>query len=368
MKRIALILLFALPVFCQSDILVSVHSPYFDLGRSLKFGQSGVGGVNNNFIFNPYAPQTGTCIWFYNNNPTNTHNVGINVLTSADPNVTSFIGNQGKWAGILAYGQAGVVYTSAINLNIGAMNPAITGSGIQVLYIPSRGAARVALQFTGSIPAAGSPDTMDVFGAFTDQSTCATNVNGPAGLPTTVEASNVFGFVTPINGQPTNAALGVGPNNGGWEGMQVAPMAGSAAATLAQQPVNTSNWNGPALTEKGARWVLQASGVGVIATATRAAGAVGVVHVIDCVSFSAISNAALVASAQNLQILDGVSQLWLLQVAFPTAAGAAIQVMPPFSVCGLNLAGTAATSMTVGFSSGNANAVETISASGYDVQ
>lgn len=136
------------------------------------------------------------------------------------------------------------------------------------------------------------------------------------------------------------------------------PMFASAQAT----PANLS------ADIKGGRWsIVNAGGAAAQATATKAAGATGVRHVADCIVFGGASTAAPAAAALQVVIRDGASGagtiIWTTYVGVNATAGASI---PPFTQCGLNLAGTAATVMNVEFLSGLANLFESVTLTGYD--
>lgn len=140
---------------------------------------------------------------------------------------------------------------------------------------------------------------------------------------------------------------------------------------------NTGNGGTPLtgvnLSEKGARWsVVSSPGGGSQATASKAAGGAGVRHVVDCVSFSATSSAAIVAAIGVVNVRDGATGagtiIWQYNVAFPTAAALGLQDVSPQQICGLNLIGTANTAMTVEFGAAVTGASQTVNISGYDVQ
>jgi hypothetical protein len=127
---------------------------------------------------------------------------------------------------------------------------------------------------------------------------------------------------------------------------------------------------GAALTEKGARWFVRINpSAGVQASASKAAGTNGVTHVADCVTFSAGSTTAPALTSLTMNLRDGASAagtlIWSQEIVIPAATG---QNVAPFSFCGLNLIGSANTAMTLEFSAGLANLIETVTLTGYDVQ
>jgi hypothetical protein len=126
---------------------------------------------------------------------------------------------------------------------------------------------------------------------------------------------------------------------------------------------------GAAIGEKGSRWsVVSNPAAGSQASASIAAES-GVRHVADCVSFSAGSTTAPVLTALKVNLRDGatgagtVIRTW--QLIIPAATG---QNVAPFELCGLNLAGTTNTAMTIEFSASLANLIEAVSLSGFNVQ
>lgn len=138
----------------------------------------------------------------------------------------------------------------------------------------------------------------------------------------------------------------------------------------ATAPNLTSALNlGPALSEKGARWSqVSTPAAGSQGTASKAAGAAGVRHVADCVTWSAGSIAAPAATQLVINLRDGASGagtiLWQTTLTTTTTAGAAGNGF----LCGLNLIGSSATAMTLEFSALLANESESVTLTGYDVQ
>jgi hypothetical protein len=126
---------------------------------------------------------------------------------------------------------------------------------------------------------------------------------------------------------------------------------------------------GVLLTEKGARWSTTSSPVvSLKATASQAAGASGIRHVADCISYSLGAIAAPAATRLTINLIDGasggVTVLWTKTVAIPATAA------PHYdgNFCGLNLIGTAATAMTLELSALLTNEFESVTLTGYDVQ
>jgi hypothetical protein len=126
---------------------------------------------------------------------------------------------------------------------------------------------------------------------------------------------------------------------------------------------------GGVVVEKGSRWsVLSTPAAGSQATTSKAASALGFRHVADCVSYSAGAIAAPVATALQINLRDGASGagtiIWSKTVTIPATAAPHYD----FSVCGLNLIGTANTAMTLEFSALLASESQSVTLTGYDVQ
>lgn len=99
------------------------------------------------------------------------------------------------------------------------------------------------------------------------------------------------------------------------------------------------------------------------AAAVKAAGAAGVRHVCTGASFGFSQPVTAVPLQSDVQILDGASIIWRQTFASVTA-----QTSVNINVTGLNLVGTAATSMTAQFNAaGGANTQESAVLMGYDV-
>ena len=152
--------LFLVPMLAraQQDIqVISGNNPYIALGRNLAWGGSGVGNLNNNFIFHPTDPNIGFCLFLANNNPSSSHSVSVAVSQTGDPNQTSFQGQTGKWFNVPTV--TSFPTTVAANTVVG-INYKTTAS------------ANIAVQFSGATTQAGSPDTVNIFAVQTNQSAC----------------------------------------------------------------------------------------------------------------------------------------------------------------------------------------------------
>lgn len=122
--------------------------------------------------------------------------------------------------------------------------------------------------------------------------------------------------------------------------------------------------------EKGTRWVATAApSAGSVASASGAATA-GLKRVVDCIAFSAESSGGAVTAAAGLvSVRDGATGagtiIWPYAVAHQVAAGAGLQTVLPHTICGLNLAGSTNTAMTIEFDAGITNELQRVAISGY---
>jgi hypothetical protein len=179
-----------------------------------------------------------------------------------------------------------------------------------------------------------------------------------------------------LGGQAIGILAAAGSQSFGTNG-RATPIQGNLTLNISGNAVNSATGtvfaflgpiDAPAPIQRNQRWLVSSSpAAGSQAVATKAAGAAGVRHVLDCIMWSAISSGALTASSPNLQLFDGAGAILTINVAFPTAAGASVQVAGPSQLCGLNIVGTAATSMTLQFAASNAAAQEAVAITGYDV-
>jgi hypothetical protein len=130
---------------------------------------------------------------------------------------------------------------------------------------------------------------------------------------------------------------------------------------------------GAAIGEKGGRFsVVSTPAAGTMASASIAADATPMRHVGDCISFSATSSGAAVATALTVDLRNGATGagtiIWQFAIASKVAAAAGTQVVDPFTVCGLMLTTGGNTALTAEFSAGVANTVQSISLSGINLQ
>ncbi len=181
-----------------------------------------------------------------------------------------------------------------------------------------------------------------------------------ASVTTVGSATPTDAFANPTTAQ-LNESFSMAWNNSTWDRLRTAS---SANLTLGTQI-------GSLIAEKGARWsATHNPGAGLQATAGRVAGAAGVRHVADCISYSlAASVVGVTTQLQTAVLRDGATGagtiLWQKSHYVPnTAANHATE-----TVCGLNIVGSAATAMTGEFIANGVTAeVQVFNISGYDVQ
>lgn len=251
MKKVfAFLLLASTFAIAQQDINISAVNPFVTLGRSLAWGVSGPGGVNNNFIFQPPTADSTICVAITNNNPSSVHSVQFNVFQTIDPQVKTFQTNQLRWAPVPING---VTFPQVI--------PSLT---TLTFYYRSTAAARLALVISASSVQPGSPDTADLvvgqpsansFCGSAAGTTAVTAVIGPTGQGGAIAAANqapvLVGGWQESGGTIFNIAqhAAVDANSNGWimgvnnavsEGSQVGVgsglnnVVGTGAATLFQ--------------------------------------------------------------------------------------------------------------------------------------
>jgi len=143
---------------------------------------------------------------------------------------------------------------------------------------------------------------------------------------------------------------------------------GSAPSVLAKSHVTAQDAAAnvpPPLPAPPAEWVVFDYASGTAATTTKA-GAAGVQHVADCISFSGVvtgnSPSALTAT---VELLDGSTIIMRWDPGLPTRAAGNAQV----NMCGLNVVGTVGNSMTLEFTSGtsgNSLTLENVNLVGHD--
>jgi len=118
------------------------------------------------------------------------------------------------------------------------------------------------------------------------------------------------------------------------------------------------------LAQPGEWGVSAAPGVGNQATATKAAGGVGISHICRSITLSFINQGGAAATAVQVFLRDGPSGtgpiLWQTIVSV-TAVNGVFESLP---ITGLNITGSANTAMTLEFAAGNPNTNSTVALTG----
>lgn len=410
----------------QQDMFITADSPYVTIGKALGFGTSGVGGINNNWIFSPLDPNEGICIYF-SSNASVPENFSLVIYQSGDPSVAGFQGLQSKWSSV------------ATPANFSPIFPGVT----KTFFARTTAAAKIAIVVRGT--GSGPGQTVDAFltqssspsgctgGApvgfpsiplFTNSPATA-NINSTSSfpLPVGVASGSIWvDFLPGVTGAPASCFFTIrsaapGMQNGGSLGAVVlnVPVVASAspqdfvfpfdlgsgnpaaailapfltanfscttyptAATMTVTGVlspyrsangisvssNSSSANGATLTAPSAQWRLtnNVSGGTIPATATINAVA-GTAHVLQCVSASMGQSTTPVALNTRFIVQDGVVTIYSVMLAVPATTGTTDHV----NLCGLNIPGTSGNSMTCAFASQGSSIFQDVNCSGIDVQ
>lgn len=125
-------LLFSLSLFGQIDISVSPRNNYVLFGRGMLWTGSGltnnVPNINNNFLIGSILPDTGLCVYIYNND-SSAHSFNMLAYETGDPGVITFANNSSKWQ----------------QLNTGFFSQTVAATSLQTNFIKTAGAARIAI-------------------------------------------------------------------------------------------------------------------------------------------------------------------------------------------------------------------------------
>ena len=249
---------------------------------------------------------------------------------------TTFQTPTGNSAGTIIFQYSGVgpvgstinaqcLTNAGTNLTLFTFSPT-TAATAQLFSVASGPCPFVTLSYTSGGASAVTYNLEYVFvsqgGAQATQS-----VSFPSAQPVTVTPATTA--PTGIAGQSANGALGVA------------------------LPGNWSISNAPA--------------AGTQATSSRAAGAAGVRHVVNCITASFVNNTNAGAQSTTLVIRDGASGvgtiIWQTLLSTTGNGGSFDRV----ALCGLNITGSAATAMTVEFTAAPpATETEIVQLSGYD--
>lgn len=171
-KLILLLLLFPSLALSQIDIPVQTLGNYFSAGQNLKWGASGTGGFNNNFILPGLGGiTTNMCVFVQNNNPSVAHSFNFKAYVTSSPILNSFTGNSGPWSPLEV--DSSILFQG----NQWAASGNTTGGPTPFLVKGATG-AKIALSFSGSTSSSG--DTASIYGMYTFGNTCSMSLAGGA--------------------------------------------------------------------------------------------------------------------------------------------------------------------------------------------
>lgn len=173
-----------------------------------------------------------------------------------------------------------------------------------------------------------------------------------------------FGLSTSTTAQ--NAAMMfLSSNTGGAQPASTAELARMPAATT----TTARSLSSVLMIERSSRWsAVSAPAVSTLASASIAAEA-GVRHVADCVAFAAGSTTAPALTNLTINLRDGATGAGTIIGTWTVVASAATgQNITPFTTCGLNLAGTTNTAMTLEFSALLTSLFESVTLTGFNIQ
>jgi hypothetical protein len=138
----------------------------------------------------------------------------------------------------------------------------------------------------------------------------------------------------------------------------------SATTVVSVEGLVSNTYSGALVTVSPTTWtVVSTPAAATQASAVQAAGATGVQHVCQSISFN-YTTASTAGSSSGIQIslLDGSTVKWALTLMPPANSTAQMDVH------GLNIVGTAATSMTLQFSAaGVTGSFQSCTMTGYDI-
>jgi hypothetical protein len=141
----------------QIEYQINSINPFTDFVRGAVWGT----GVNNVWTTNTLAVDEGICLSVLNNNPTSSHTVTITVFNTLDQRATTYLnGPPFRW------GQSTLVQNGGGTIsgpNFSSIPVTINAQSVTGLYVRTGGAARMSFVFSGSMAAAGNPDTADIF-------------------------------------------------------------------------------------------------------------------------------------------------------------------------------------------------------------
>lgn len=174
MKKLFVFLLLAASLCAaQNTIRISNPGPFHILAKAASFAGSGLGSLQNQWVYSAMPNATGACIYVQNNDLINAHTVVVNAYTT--PNPANFnLWSNGGWQ------TAPVIPSAPAPISIAA-------NSTQGFYVPIIGAANVQIVFGGDGVVAGNGNL------FVIEQTGANGCNGPAFTVTgSGDASSAF--------------------------------------------------------------------------------------------------------------------------------------------------------------------------------
>lgn len=116
--------LLPLRLLAQVDVPVTNIGPIFDVARSVLWTGTGLGKINNNYIFTPTQTDQGTCFYLYNNNSTTVAVFDLAVYQTGDSSVSTFQNNTSKWVQIFSQTGLRIAASSSMNYFVRASGAA----------------------------------------------------------------------------------------------------------------------------------------------------------------------------------------------------------------------------------------------------
>jgi hypothetical protein len=344
------------------DVPIDVRSKNFTIARSISLTSTIGFSFNNNFTFiNPDSQAPGMCIYITNDSGNGaSHNVGLGIFLTNNEIPLGVVANgTNQWRATNVWHGFSVLASGTATIAVGQTD---------AFFAETQGSLFIAVSPSTS----GSGDTFSITGAMVNGGNCGigNQVGGPVitHAPATVNGmmravNPGIGQIDPLTGGVTTAAnpptsLPV---------LFVQPVTSANAGSLANPVIPAGN-NGIQLVEKGPRWIVTNTGMGVAADAQRAAGGVGIRHVLDCLFYSGASTGATAAATIGFQVKDGASVLLSNATAHVACAAAGCQTLATFGLCGLQIIGTANSTMDVLFAAGVANENQSVTMTGFDIQ
>jgi hypothetical protein len=161
----------------QVDIPITQIGPYKILARNATWAGSGVGALNNNYIFTPTYANEGVCVYASNNDAGSTHSFSIQLFGNGDPANRTLLNNQNSWVPL---GPSSTTVVLPILQTAGAVN------STQSYFFQANGATNIAVAIAGGSGTSTGTFTM-VESPTTTPVGCGNTVTGPVFCPLTLQ-------------------------------------------------------------------------------------------------------------------------------------------------------------------------------------